>query len=63
MERQPLAEWVRERDDPEIANTKPEALDDLTVLDLSYNNYGGCYCTSLLSELGAQVIRIEPPER
>jgi crotonobetainyl-CoA:carnitine CoA-transferase CaiB-like acyl-CoA transferase len=62
MERQPLAAWIRERDDPKIANTKPEALDDLTVLDLSYNNYGGCYCSSLLSELGAQVIRVEPPE-
>ena len=41
MQRQPLAEWVRERDDPKIANTKPEALDDLTVLDLSYNSYAG----------------------
>jgi len=62
MERQPLAEWVRDRDDPKIANTKPEALDDLTILDLSYNSYAGCYCSSLLSELGAQVIRVEPPE-
>lgn len=62
MERQPLAEWVRERDDPKIANTKPEALDDITILDLSYNSYGGCYCSSLLSELGAEVVRIEPPE-
>ena len=62
MERQPLAEWVRERDDPKIAHTKPEALDDITILDLSYNSYAGCYCTSLLSELGAEVVRIEPPE-
>ena len=62
MERQPLSEWVRERDDPKIAHTKPEALDDLVILDLSYNSYAGCYCSSLLSELGAKVIRIEPPE-
>ena len=62
MGRQPLAEWARENTDPKIASTKPEALDDITILDLSYNNYGGCYCSSLLSELGAEVVRIEPPE-
>ena len=58
MERQPLDAWVRERDDPKIAHTKPEALDDITILDLSYNSYAGCYCSSLLSELGAEVIRL-----
>ncbi len=56
------AEWFRERDDPKIAHTKPEALDDLTVLDLSYNSFAGSFCSSLLAELGAEVIRIEPPE-
>ena len=59
---QPWAAWVRERDDPRIANTKAEALDDITVLDLSYKSYAGCYCSSMLSEFGAQVLRIEPPE-
>jgi crotonobetainyl-CoA:carnitine CoA-transferase CaiB-like acyl-CoA transferase len=56
------ADWVRGRDDPKIAATKPEALDDITVLDLSYKSYAGCYCSSLLAEFGAEVIRIEPLE-
>jgi CoA:oxalate CoA-transferase len=55
-------DWIRERDDPRIARTKPEALDDITVLDLSYKNFAGCYCSSMLSEFGAKVLRIEPPE-
>ncbi len=55
-------DWVRERDDPAIAHTSPEALDDITVLDLSYKNFAGCYCSSMLAEFGAKVIRIEPPE-
>ena len=54
--------WIRERDDPRIAHTRPEALDDITVLDLSSKSFGGCYCSSVLSEHGANVIRIEPPE-
>jgi crotonobetainyl-CoA:carnitine CoA-transferase CaiB-like acyl-CoA transferase len=37
-------------------------LDDILVLDLSSNNYAGCYCTSMLSEFGAEVLRVEPPE-
>jgi len=59
---QPWTDWVKERDDPGIAHTKPEALDDITVLDLSYKSYAGCYCSSLLAEFGAEVLRIEPPE-
>ena len=59
---QPLSDWVRERDDPKIAHTKLQALDDIVVLDLSYNSFPGSYCTSLLSEFGAEVIKIEPPD-
>jgi crotonobetainyl-CoA:carnitine CoA-transferase CaiB-like acyl-CoA transferase len=55
-------DWIRERDDPKIAQTKPEALDDITVLDLSYNSFAGCYCSSMLAEFGAEVLRVEPPE-
>ena len=55
------SDWIRERDDPRIAHTKPEALDDITVLDLSYKNFAGCYCSSMLAEFGAKVLRIEPP--
>ena len=45
-----------------IAHTKLEALNDITVLDLSFNSFAGSFCTSLLSEFGAEVIKIEPPE-
>jgi crotonobetainyl-CoA:carnitine CoA-transferase CaiB-like acyl-CoA transferase len=61
MEQQSWADWVRERDDPRIAHTKPEALDDITVLDLSSKSFAGCLCSSLLAEFGAEVLRIEPP--
>jgi len=56
------ADWAKERDDPRLARTKAEALDDITVLDLSYKSYAGCYCSSMLAEFGAEVLRIEPPE-
>ena len=62
MEQPTWADWVRERDDPQIAHTKAEALDDITVLDLSYKSFAGCYCSSMLAEFGAEVLRIEPPE-
>jgi crotonobetainyl-CoA:carnitine CoA-transferase CaiB-like acyl-CoA transferase len=55
------ADWIRERDDPKIAHTRPEALDDITVLDLSFKNFGGCCCSTALAEFGAKVLRIEPP--
>jgi crotonobetainyl-CoA:carnitine CoA-transferase CaiB-like acyl-CoA transferase len=62
MARISSAEWFRQQDDPKIAHTKLEALDDITVLDLSYNSFAGSFCTSLLAEFGAEVIKIEPPE-
>jgi crotonobetainyl-CoA:carnitine CoA-transferase CaiB-like acyl-CoA transferase len=55
-------EWVKEKSDPRVAHTKLEALDDITVLDLSSKSFAGCYCSSLLAEFGAEVVRIEPPE-
>jgi crotonobetainyl-CoA:carnitine CoA-transferase CaiB-like acyl-CoA transferase len=55
------SKWIREKDDPKIANTRPEALDDITVLDLSYKSFAGCYCSSSLAEFGAKVLRVEPP--
>ncbi len=54
-------DWAQEQTDPEKAAQKPEALDDLLVLDVSYGNVGGLACSSMLAELGAKVIRIEPP--
>jgi crotonobetainyl-CoA:carnitine CoA-transferase CaiB-like acyl-CoA transferase len=55
-------DWIREADDPKTNHLKPEALDDLLVLDTSYGHIGGLFCSSILAEFGADVIRIEPPE-
>lgn len=60
----PLEDWthrIRQQDHPATAGPKPEALDDLTVLDISSQSYAGIFCSSMLSEFGAEVIRIEPP--
>jgi len=56
------SDWAKESDHPGIAHTRPEALDDITVLDMSYKSFAGCYCSSLLAEFGAEVVRIEPPK-
>lgn len=56
------SEWIRDRDDPKNAGAKAQALDDITVLDLSYKSFAGCYCSSMLAEFGAQVLRVEPSE-
>jgi crotonobetainyl-CoA:carnitine CoA-transferase CaiB-like acyl-CoA transferase len=55
------SDWIRERDDPKFAGCKAEALDDITVLDLSCKSFAGCHCSSVLAEHGAEVLRIEPP--
>jgi crotonobetainyl-CoA:carnitine CoA-transferase CaiB-like acyl-CoA transferase len=55
-------DWIREADDPKTNHLKPEALDDLLVLDVSHGNIGALFCSSILAEFGADVIRIEPPE-
>ncbi|MBI3454952.1 MAG: CoA transferase [Candidatus Rokubacteria bacterium] len=56
------SEWVRGRTAPAEAAAKPEALDHLRVLDLSRGHFGGLFCSSLLAEFGAEVIRLEPLE-
>jgi len=43
------------------AHKKPEALDRLRVLDCSHTTIIGHWCSSLLAELGAEVIQVEPP--
>jgi len=53
--------WAKQQSDPASAAEKREALDDLLVLDASYGSFGGLVASSILSELGARVIRIEPP--
>ncbi|MBI4560641.1 MAG: CoA transferase, partial [Candidatus Rokubacteria bacterium] len=56
------ARWAWRATDPARAQDKPEALDDLLVLDCSYASLAGSFCSSILAELGAEVIRFEPPQ-
>ncbi len=55
-------EVAKQITDPNKAKEKPEALSDLVVLDISYGSFAGLFASSLLSEFGAKVIRVEPPE-
>jgi len=55
------AEWIRAAEDPARVADKPEALDDLLVLDLSHGHYGALLTATYLAELGAEVIKVEPP--
>ncbi len=55
------ADHIRSLDDPAKNYEKPEALGDLTIIDLSSRSMAGPYCSSLLAELGAETIRIEAP--
>jgi crotonobetainyl-CoA:carnitine CoA-transferase CaiB-like acyl-CoA transferase len=54
-------DWIRQEDDPRGAFAKPEALDDLLVVDVSQQSVAGMVCTAFLSELGAEVLKVEPP--
>jgi len=55
-------DWIRAEEDPARVSDKPEALDDLLVLDLSRGHYGALLTGTYLAELGAEVIKVEPPE-
>lgn len=57
----PWPEYARALTDPAHAREKPEALDDLLILDCSRANFAGLFASSILAEFGATVIRIEPP--
>ncbi len=55
-------DWIRQEEDPARVSEKPEALDDLVVLDLSHGHYGAFLTGTYLAELGAEVIKVEPPD-
>ncbi|MBI4638833.1 MAG: CoA transferase [Candidatus Rokubacteria bacterium] len=55
------ARFAREFTDPALADEKPEALAHLRVLDCSQGNFASLFCSSILAEFGAEVIRVEPP--
>jgi len=57
----PWPEWAQAAEDPRRASEKPEALDGLLVLDCAVGHYGGHVFGGFLGELGAEVIKIEPP--
>jgi len=59
------SEWAKLSTNPDISIDKidkPEALEGLVVLDLSYGSFSGLFASSLLAEFGARVIRVEPPK-
>lgn len=53
--------WAHRETDPEKIPGKPEALGGTVVLDISRGSFGGLFASSLLAEMGAEVIRVEPP--
>jgi crotonobetainyl-CoA:carnitine CoA-transferase CaiB-like acyl-CoA transferase len=55
------ADWARAAEDPRLAAEKPEALDGLLVLDCAVEHYGGHVLGGFLGELGAEVVKLEPP--
>jgi crotonobetainyl-CoA:carnitine CoA-transferase CaiB-like acyl-CoA transferase len=55
-------DWIRHEEDPARVSEKAEALDDLVVLDLSHGHYGALLAATYLAELGAEVIKVEPPD-
>jgi crotonobetainyl-CoA:carnitine CoA-transferase CaiB-like acyl-CoA transferase len=59
---EPWAQWAKAATDPARAFDKPEALGGIQVLDCSYGSMAGLFCSSVLAELGAEVIRVEPPD-
>ena len=57
----PWTQYAHELCDPKRVHEKPEALDDLRVLDCSSGNFAALFTSSILAEFGAEVIRVEPP--
>ena len=56
-----FAGWAKSATDPARAMGKPEALPGLRVLEICPGHFGGMVAASILSEFGADVIKLEPP--
>ncbi len=54
-------EYARKITDPDEAKFKDDALDGIRVLDISIASPSAMFASSILAELGAEVIKIEPP--
>ncbi len=61
MSELPWEDWIRQADDLRSAFAKPEALDDLLVLDVTQESVAGMASTAFLAELGAEILKVEPP--
>jgi crotonobetainyl-CoA:carnitine CoA-transferase CaiB-like acyl-CoA transferase len=57
----PWEDWIRREDDPRGAFARPEALADLLVVDVTQESVAGMVCAAFLAELGAEVLKVEPP--
>jgi CoA:oxalate CoA-transferase len=56
-----LASWGKTLAEVMNPEGKPEVLEDVLVLDASWENFSGIIAASFLAEFGAEVIKIEPP--
>ncbi len=56
-----FAKWAFQETRPDDVSSKPEALSNIRVIDASYGSFAGLFASSILAEMGAEVIRIEPP--
>ncbi len=53
--------WIESQVRQQFNADKPESLDGIRVLDFTTNQIIGHWCSSHFSELGAEVIMVEPP--
>ncbi len=56
-----FAAWARGATDPAGAAGKPEALAGVRVIEYAPGHFGGMVAASVLAELGAEVVKVEPP--
>ncbi len=56
-----FAAWARQATDPAGAAGKPEALAGVRVVEYARGHFGGMVAASVLAELGADVVKVEPP--